>query len=106
MGNTDLVQLQFRGEVWHWRGPSPYHFVSLSEEASGPIRDIASVVTYGWGMIPVEATVGETTWTTALFPKDGGYVLPIKDAVRLGEGIVTGDVVSVRMVIRERSGGR
>jgi hypothetical protein len=97
---ADLLELEFSGELWHWRGPSPYHFVSVPDEASAAIRALAAVVTYGWGMIPVEARVGETAWETSLFPKDGRYVLPIKDVVRIGEGLAPGDTVTIQLVIR------
>ena len=34
---------------------------------------------------------------TSLFPKDGGYVVPLKDLVRNAEGIDVGDTVAVRL---------
>ena len=43
---------------------------------------VASIVSYGWGVIPVTARIGTTTWTTSLFPKDGSYLVPLKDAIR------------------------
>jgi hypothetical protein len=63
------------------------------------IRDLASMVTYGWGVIPVTATIGSSTVTTSLFPKDGGYLVPIKNAVRLPEKIAVGDSVHVTLSI-------
>jgi hypothetical protein len=57
-------------------------------------------VTYGWGVIPVEATVGGVVFTTSLFPKDGTYLLPLKDAVRQKTNITAGDTISVDMTIR------
>lgn len=87
------VRVRFSGEVWHWRGPSPFHFVTVPPEESAEIADEASALSYGWGMIPVTVTIGSTTWTTSLFPKDGGYIVPLKDAVRRAEGIEVGDVV-------------
>ena len=39
-------------------------------------------------------------FTTSLFPKDGGYLLPLKDAVRKPSGINVGDEVTVEMTIR------
>ena len=93
------VHLQFSGEVWYWRGPSPYHFVTVPDEESAALESAAALVTYGWGMIPVEAEVGSTTWTTSLFPKDGGYVVPLKDKVRAAEGIVVGDEVTLRLTV-------
>ena len=93
------MQLEFTGEVWFWRGPSPYHFVTVPEPESEQLRATAALVTYGWGMIPVQLRVGSTRATTSLFPKDGGYVVPLKDAVRAAEGIAVGDTVTVRLVV-------
>jgi hypothetical protein len=59
------------------------------------IHDISSVVTYGWGMIPAAVTIGSTTVTTALWPKDGGYIVPIKKALQVGERLDVGDVVQI-----------
>ncbi|HEX5510177.1 MAG TPA: DUF1905 domain-containing protein [Actinomycetales bacterium] len=97
-----LAQLDFAGEVWHWRGPAPFYFVTVPEEESEIVHEVRHLVTYGWGMVPLEARVGRTTWTTSLFPKDGLYVLPMKDAVRRAEEIEEGDVIDVSVVLRER----
>ena len=91
------MELTFSGEVWFWRGPSPFHFVTVPEDESAELKAAAAVVTYGWGMIPVEVRIGSTRWTTSLFPKNGGYVLPLKDLVRTAEGIDVGDTVTVRL---------
>jgi hypothetical protein len=93
------VELEFSGEVWFWRGPSPYHFVTVPEDESTELQAAAALVTYGWGMIPVEARVGETRWTTSLFPKNGGYVVPLKDLVRNAEGIDVGDIVTLLLSV-------
>jgi hypothetical protein len=93
------VDLEFSGEVWHWRGPSPFHFVTVPPDECEALRSAASLVTYGWGMIPVAARIGGTSWTTSLFPKDGGYVVPLKDRVRKAEGIDLGDTVAVHLTI-------
>jgi hypothetical protein len=52
------------------------------------------------GMIPVTIRIGGSAWETSLFPKDGGYVLPIKDAIRKAEGLTLGDTVTVEVAIR------
>ena len=93
------MELEFSGEMWFWRGPSPFHFVTVPEEESQEIEAIARDVTYGWGCIPVTARVGSTRFTTSLFPKDGGYIVPIKAAVRKAEHLDLGDVVRVTMTI-------
>ena len=61
---------------------------------------MSRIATYGWGCIPVSARIGDSEFGTALFPKDGGYLLPIKAVVRKAEHLEQGDVVPVRMVIR------
>jgi hypothetical protein len=91
------VELRFSGEVWYWRGPAPFHFVTVPEAESAQLKAASSLVTYGWGMVPVEVEIGSTRWTTSLWPKDGGYVVPLKDLVRRAEGIEVGDDVTVRI---------
>ena len=89
------MELRFTGEVWPWRGPSPFHFVTVPQRESDELRELAGLVSYGWGMLPVQVTVVRTdaaegteraegaaaapaeqgslgtVWTTALYPKDG-----------------------------------
>ena len=96
------MELTVTGEVWHWRGPAPYHFVTLDEEAAADVKEIATRVSYGWGMIPVNGRVGRTSFTTSLWPKDGSYVVPLKDAVRAKEGIELGDDVTVHLTVQQR----
>lgn len=93
------MELAFEAVVWHWRGPSPYHFVSVPAEDAAELREVAAGVTYGWGMIPVTATVGDTTWTTSLFPKDGTYAVPLRDVVRRDEAIEVGQPIAVRLSV-------
>jgi hypothetical protein len=95
----DGMELEVTGEIWHWRGPSPYHFVTVPEEESAELREVSAGVSYGWGMIPVRAHTGDTEWQTSLFPKDGLYVVPVKDAVRAAEALEEGDVVTVRLTV-------
>jgi hypothetical protein len=68
------MNLEFSGEVWFWRGPAPYHLVTVPEDESAEVQSTAALVTYGWGMVPVEVRIAETRWTTSLWPKNGGYV--------------------------------
>src|SRR6266567_2371607 len=102
--DTDLVQFVFTGQVIEWRGPSPYYFVPVPDEESADIREIAALATYGWGVIPVEARIGEVAFTTSLFPKDGGYLLPLKNAVRKPQGLAADDEVTVEMTVRLQRG--
>ncbi|MFC4499812.1 MULTISPECIES: DUF1905 domain-containing protein [Streptomyces] len=94
------MELVFTGRVIEWRGPAPYYFVPVPDDESADIREVAAAASYGWGVIPVEARIGGITFETSLFPKDGGYLLPLKNAVRLPQGIGAGGEVSVRMTVR------
>lgn len=93
------MRLELTGVVWFWRGPAPFYFVTVPEDVSARIKAASAVVTYGWGMIPAEVTIGATTWTTSLWPKDGGYVVPLKDKVRAAEGIELDDTVTVHLSV-------
>lgn len=94
------MNVAFSGQVIEWRGPSPFYFVPVPEEQCAEIREVASTATYGWGVIPVDAQIGGTAFATSLFPKDDGYLLPIKQAVRKPQGLSTGDEVTVEMTVR------
>jgi uncharacterized protein DUF1905 len=93
------VDLEFSGDVWFWRGPAPWYFVTVPDEGCSALEATSSFVTYGWGMIPVTARIGDTDWKTSLWPKDGAYIVPIKASVRKSETIDEGDVVTVRLTI-------
>jgi hypothetical protein len=93
------MTLEFTGELWFWRGPSPYHFITVPDEESEELRAMAALVSYGWGMIPVSARVGDTDWATSLFPKDGRYLVPIKDVVRRAEGLEVGSEIIVHLSV-------
>jgi hypothetical protein len=93
------MDLAVTGVVWEWRGPAPFHFVSVPPDQAEVIADVAADVTYGWGMIPVAGRVGATRFTTSLWPKDGAYVIPLKDAVRRAEHLGLGDMVTVHLHI-------
>ena len=50
------------------------------------------------------ARIGITEWETSVLPKDGGYVLPVKAAVRSRERIGEGDVVTFALSVEPRGG--
>jgi hypothetical protein len=91
--------MEFIGELIEWRGPAPYHFIRVPPDVADELHSLAPMLSYGWGVIPVTVRIGSSEWTTSLFPKDGGYLVPIKDRIRFGEGLVLADVVSVELAI-------
>lgn len=93
------MKLAFTSSVIEWRGPAPYYFAAVPDDQAADIQEVAAMATYGWGVIPVEARIGDTVFTTSLFPKDGGYLLPLKNAVRTPQGLREGSPVTVEMTI-------
>jgi Domain of unknown function (DUF1905) len=93
------MEFEFSNEIWEWRGPAPFYFVSVPADQAEEIREAAKVLTYGWGMIPVVATIGGIEFKTSMFAKNGTYVLPIKSLVRVPLKLEAGDTVSVSMVL-------
>ncbi len=93
------MELTFTNVVIEWRGPAPYYYLPLTDDAAEDVHDVRKMATYGWGVIPVSAVIDEVEFTTSLFPKDGGYLLPLKDAVRRPTGITVGDEVTAELTI-------
>ena len=100
------MRLSFDGEIVHWRGPAPFHFVMIPEPHAAELRECANELSYGWGCIATRGRIGDTDFTTAVFPKDGTYAVPVKTAVRRAEGLELGDVVHVRLDFDDSAGDR
>ena len=93
------MNLEFSGEIWYWKGPAPWYFITVPVDESRDIEATSKLVSYGWGVIPVAVRIGATGWKTALFPKDGKYLVPVRADVRRAERLEVGDTVTVRLVI-------
>jgi len=95
-----------RGAVWLWQGSDgaaakgSWYFLTIDGETAQAIRAQA-VNAAAWGSVYVEATIGATTWRTSLFPSKqaGGWLLPLKAAVRKAERIVEGSAVEVALTL-------
>jgi len=88
------------GPLKIWTGADgSSHFMSVPEELSGEIRAHSMLVRRGFGSVRVEATIGDVTWRTSVFPSksSGGYFLPVKIDVCRKEGLVAGDKVTVEL---------
>lgn len=91
------MHLEFNGKIWFWKGPAPHFFVTVPEEECLDLKAASSLVTYGWGMIPVRVQIGQTVWKTSLFPKNGQYIVPIRASVRKAETLDEGDDVTLSL---------
>ncbi len=88
------MNFTFTAPIWHWKGPAPHHFLVLPPELAERVKAVSAQVTYGWGMIPVRAKVGKTEFETAMWPKDGGYILPLRADLRRKENLAADDIAT------------
>ena len=98
------MDTNFSAELFEWRGPAPFYWLSLPAEVCDYVRAEAAAATYGWGAIPVRVRIGDTEWETSLLPRQGEYVLPVKKDVRTQEQFGNGDTVTVAMSVAPRGG--
>lgn len=98
----DRAVIALEAEVWLWTSNgASWHFLTVEGEAAAEVRYASMGLTRGFGSVPVEVTIGKTRWRTSLFPSKsaGGFMLPLKAAVRKAEGFGVGDTVEVTLVI-------
>ncbi len=93
------MEWDFIGEVLEWRGPAPHHFVAVPDDADAYLHDHLAELSYGWGCIPARVRVGDAEETTALIPRDGTYLVPLKARLRRAEKLDIGDVVELRLTV-------
>ena len=99
MSGAANKRFRFEAPVIYWRGPAPHVCAKLPDEVAAGIRALGPGVSYGWGCIPVAATIRGVPFTTALIPKEGTYLLPLKVAVRRRIEIAEGMDVAVEMAV-------
>jgi hypothetical protein len=92
----------FTGEIVEWRGPAPFLFVPVPDEHVAELRYAAREASYGWGCVPATARIGQSEFTTSLFPHGETYFLPVKVAVQRAEQVGLGDRVTTVIAIRPR----
>ena len=90
------MEFQFPATVIEWRGPAPYYFADIPVDDSDDVKLAARGLEY-WGQVPVVVRVHDVQFRTALFPKDGRYLLPLRADVRRAEGIELGMTLDVGM---------
>ncbi len=93
------VDFTFTGELWQWSGEAGWHFISLPEAVTDDIDARFEGSRRGFGSLRVQVTLGQTTWSTSIFPdsKSATYVLPVKRQVRDAEHLSVGDRTDVRL---------
>ena len=89
--------------VIEWRGPAPFYFAELDSDTSDAIKSQSKNYTYGWGVLYAHGTIGKTHFQSALMPKEGRYLLPLKDSLRKAESIELGSKVKISLVLGKDS---
>lgn len=90
-----MLKFEITGTVIEWRGPAPFYFLPTPIEVTEEIELYKRELTYGWGVIPAKVTIGQTTVSTSLIPRNGSFYIPLKDAVRKPNQIAIGDEVTL-----------
>ncbi len=44
-GEREVMDFEFEGEFWYWRGPSPFHFITLPDDEAEAIHSLSNEVT-------------------------------------------------------------
>ncbi len=93
----------FSAELWEWEGKAAWFFVTLPIELSAEIREVPRMPR-GFGSVRVSVTIGGSTWQTSIFPdsKAKSYILPVKKAIRVAEGIEVHESVEVHIELLEQ----
>lgn len=103
------IRVAFEAEVFLWTGEGGWHFARLPHDVAEEIDELVVGPRRGFGSLKVRARIGDTEWTTSIFPErqDDGrtYLLPVKKPVRDAEGILTDDVVRVELAVIEGDEG-
>ena len=94
------MEFTFTAPLQRWDGAAAWYFVVLPEGVADEIED-SPINRRGFGSLRVEVEVGDTHWSTSIFPDKGhgSFLLFVKKQVRTREGLLEGDPVSVTLTV-------
>jgi len=78
-------------------GQGMYFVTEIPKDVSLAVRRTYGVSPRGFGAVPVTITVGNTTWTTSIFPdrRSQTYLLLLNKKVRQQEQIIESDIIKI-----------
>ena len=101
-GQGASATIEATASVWLWKAKDPsvtaaWHFITITGDAAAALRVKSRARKGGFGSVKVLARIGETEWSTSVFPARelDGFMLPLKASVRKVEGVKAGDEVTV-----------
>lgn len=84
--------VSFSKKVQQFPGKGGWMYVPVPEQLTNDLKNKRRA----WGMYPITARVGATSWKTKLMMlKGGGFFVALKASVRKKESIELGDTVKI-----------
>ena len=93
------LQYTFQAQLWRWAANASWVFVTVPPDESDEIDEQMGSQAGGFGALKVAVRIGGSAWRTSIFPSadKGGYVLPVKKAIRTAQGVDVDDIVVVHI---------
>jgi hypothetical protein len=86
----------FRGVVEKFPGSGGWVYVAVPKKYTNELKQRRRA----WGMYPITAYIGKTSWKTKLMMKKGGdFFVALKAAVRSKEKTAVGDRVTISFTL-------
>lgn len=97
-----MNNFKMKAKLWLYPGKAGWHFLTLPAAESEAMEQMFGSIARGFGSLPVCVTIGDSDWETSIFPskKSGGYILPVKAAVRKKEKLIDGDIVNFSLSVK------
>lgn len=92
----------FHSTLFIWANEkSAWYFIPVPAEHNDALRFFAGHEKRGWGAIKVQAQIGDSIWTTSIFPDKsrGCYLLPVKAEIRKRQKMDTETPAAVKLTI-------
>ena len=97
------MRYRFESQVRRWEAHvrDDWFLIELPLDVSAEIHEWADArPRSGFGAVKVRATLGDTSWSTSIFPGgDGAYSLVLNGRVRRAEGVEPGETVVAEVEI-------
>ena len=92
-------EYKIKAKIFKWTGKGAWFFIRIEKETAEKIKDNFGMFTRGWGSLPVNVTIANSSWKTSIFPDKGTCLLPIKSQIRKAEQIQEGDTLTINLEI-------
>jgi len=95
------ISYEFSGEIWRYKGPGGWFFITLPADLSKEIRDMLQWQEEGWGRLKVIAGINSFEWKTSIWfdTKLNSYLLPIKAEIRKLANLEAEQTANVKLLI-------